>query len=181
MIKKLFGGKSDGFFLELDESENSQPTETKVEEKQPEPTAVATEEKPPEPAATQEPEKQPEPAAVATEEKPPEAPEAAEAKSAKKSKKTSIKNRKKTATKTAATPSPKTTPVSSGSKYEPPFWVKAMYNSSSSNGSNGQVEGGQQTFATDNLLPTPSASRRRPGPSLNKFKEMARQAKIRRR
>ena len=170
MIKKLFGGKSDGFFLELDESANSQATETKVEEKQPEP------------AATLEPDKQPEPAAVATEEKPSEAPEA---KSAKTSKKTSIKNRKKTATKTAATPSPKPTPVSSSrasaSSYEPPFWVKAMYNSSSSNGSNGQVGGGQQTFATDNLLPTPSRSRRRPGPSLNKFKEMARQAKVRRR
>ena len=168
MIKKLFGGKSNEFFLELDESDNNQATETKAEEKQPKPVAVATEEK------------QPEPAAVATEEK---QPEAVEAKSAKKSKKTSIKNKKKTATKTAAAPSTKPTPVSSSSSssWDQPFWVKAMYNSSSSNGSNGQVEGGQQTFATDNLLPTPSASRRRPGPSLNKFKEMARQAKIRRR
>ena len=167
MIKKLFGGKSNGFFLELDES-NNQATETKVEEKQPEPVA------------TQEPEKQPEAVAVPTEEK---QPEAVEAKSAKKTKKTSIKNKKKTATKPAATPSPKPTPVSSsnGASWDQPFWVKAMYNTSSSNGSNGQVGGGEQTFATDNLLPTPSTSRRRPGPSLNKFKDMARQAKIRRR
>ena len=168
MIKKLFGGKSNEFFLELDETGKNQATETKAEEKQLEPVAVATEEKQPEPAATQEPEKQ---------------PEVVETKSATKSKKTSIKNRKKKATKTAVTPSPTPTPVSSSStsSWEPPFWVKAMYNSSSSNGSNGKVEGGEQTFATDNLLPTPSTFRRRPGPSLNKFKEMARQAKTPRR
>ena len=156
MIKKLFGGKSNEFFLEIDESDNNQATETKVEEKQPEPVAVATEEK---------------------------QPEVVETKSATKSKKTSIKDRKKTATKTATTPPPQPTPVSAGSgaSGDQPFWVKTMYNTNSSNGSNGQVGGGEPTFATDNLLPTPSAFRRRPGPSLNKFKEMARQAKIRRR
>ncbi len=48
-------------------------------------------------------------------------------------------------------------------------------NSSSSNKSNGSRA--EQTFATDNLMPTITNSRRRPGPSLNKFKEMASKAK----
>ena len=164
MIKKLFGGKSNEFFLEIDETGNNQTTAIKEEAKQPEPVAETKEEaKQPEPVAeTKEEEKQPEPV---------------QAKSAKKSKKTSVKNNKKS-TPTAPAPSP--TPSGSASSWEQPFWVKTMYKNNSSNG-NGKTAGGEQTFATDNLMPTPSTYRRRPGPSLNKFKEMARQAKTPRR
>ena len=63
---------------------------------------------------------------------------------------------------------------SGASSDEPPFWVAVMYKSnqgsSGGNSSNGSAE---QTFATDNLMPTITKYRRRPGPSLNKFKDMA--------
>lgn len=67
-------------------------------------------------------------------------------------------------------------PNGGASSYEPPFWVKAMYNKSSGNG-NGKVTQSKQTFATDYLMPVVSKSRRRPGPSLNKFKDMANKSK----
>jgi len=35
-----------------------------------------------------------------------------------------------------------------------------------------------RTFAPNNLMPTPSATRRSPGPSMNNFREMARQVKM---
>ncbi|MEC4983993.1 MAG: hypothetical protein SAJ37_01005 [Oscillatoria sp. PMC 1068.18] len=45
---------------------------------------------------------------------------------------------------------------------------------------NGQVETPKETtFAPQYLAPTPSRYRRRPGPSLNTFKDMARQVKTR--
>ncbi len=171
MIKKLFGGKSKEFFLELDETGNNSSTETKAAEAQPAPPAVA-----------QAAETQPEPAAVVqTEEKQPEVTEVINVKPAKKSKKTSIKDKKKKATESTEPASVPASASSNGaSSWDPPFWVKAMYNKNVSNG-NGKVEGGGKTFATDYLLPTPSSSRRRPGPSLNKFKDMARQAKTPRR
>ena len=168
MIKKLFGGKSNEFFLELDETSDNQATETKVAEKKPEPAAAPVE-------------KQPEPVAVAPEEKP---TEVVATQPTTKNKKTSIKNGKKKATKTAATSASTSTPISSKSTNYggQPSWIQVMYNTSSSNGNgNGQVKVEEQTFATDNLLPTPSTYRRRPGPSLNKFKDMARQAKTPRR
>lgn len=65
---------------------------------------------------------------------------------------------------------------SGASSYEPPFWVAAMYNNSSSN-ANGSGQAAKQTFAPDNLMPTVSKYRRRPGGSLAKFKDMAKQAK----
>lgn len=37
------------------------------------------------------------------------------------------------------------------------------------------------TFAPDNLMPTPNPYRRRPGPSMNQFKAMAREVKVPRR
>ena len=64
---------------------------------------------------------------------------------------------------------------SGASSYDPPFWVAAMYNNNSSANGNGQAA--EQTFAPDNLMPTVSKYRRRPGGSLAKFKNMARQAK----
>ncbi|MEG3435820.1 hypothetical protein V0288_01695 [Pannus brasiliensis CCIBt3594] len=45
---------------------------------------------------------------------------------------------------------------------------------------NGKVEPKEVEFATKYLI-TPPASRRRPGPSLNQFKDMARTAKVPRR
>lgn len=64
--------------------------------------------------------------------------------------------------------------ASGASSYEPPFWVAAMYNNSSKN-NNGRIA--EETFATDNLMPIATKYRRRPGGSLKKFKDMAKQAK----
>ncbi len=65
---------------------------------------------------------------------------------------------------------------SGASSFDPPFWVAAMYNNNASGtNSDGQMAG--QTFATDNLMPTVTTYRRRPGGSLSKFKDMAKQAK----
>ena len=65
---------------------------------------------------------------------------------------------------------------SGASSYEPPFWVAAMYNNNSS-GANSNGSQAEQTFATDNLMPIVTKYRRRPGPSLNKFKNMAKGTK----
>lgn len=73
-------------------------------------------------------------------------------------------------------PAATTQPNGGASSFEPPFWVKAMYNQNSSNG-NGKAAQSEQTFATNHLMPVVSKSRRRPGPSLNKFKEMANKSK----
>ncbi|MEL6495430.1 MAG: hypothetical protein AAFQ41_09945 [Cyanobacteria bacterium J06623_7] len=77
----------------------------------------------------------------------------------------------------AAPQKTKPTPANSGaSSFDPPFWVAAMNNTNKSKtNSNGQVA--EQTFATDNLLPISTKYRRRPGGSLNKFKDMAKSAK----
>lgn len=163
-LKNLVGGNSNGFYLEADEADNSDSNGAKVEKATTTEVTAPVEEK----AA--------EPVAAAT-----EAAETVPVQSTKKSKKTSIKDKKKKATGTTTAPVSKATPASSNgaSSYEEPFWVKAMYKNNGS--SNGKTEGGEKTFATDNLLPTPSNYRRRPGPSLNKFKDMARQARIKRR
>ncbi|MGV2828619.1 hypothetical protein [Myxosarcina sp. GI1(2024)] len=60
---------------------------------------------------------------------------------------------------------------SGASLWEQPFWVKAMYEKNSSNGK-GATEP-ESTFATNNLMPIPTNYRRRPGPSLDKYKAMA--------
>lgn len=65
---------------------------------------------------------------------------------------------------------------SGASSFDPPFWVAAMYKNSSAT-SNGSTPTDSQTFATDNLMPTMTKYRRRPGGSLNKFKDMAKKAK----
>lgn len=113
MLKNLFGGKKNEFFIQLDET-GVQPAE---------PTPVAKVE------------------VTAA----PEAPA--------KAKKTSIKKSAKQTAPAAPAPS---TPVSTPTKPEPQ-----------------QVE-----FATQYLL-TQTLVRRQPGPSLNKFKAMARQVKTR--
>jgi outer membrane biosynthesis protein TonB len=76
------------------------------------------------------------------------------------------KSKKKTAT-TASKVA--TTPVAPPE--EVPIWVRAINNSASKNT---QTE--DASFAATNLLPLP-ASRRRPGPSMNGFLDMARQAR----
>ncbi len=56
---------------------------------------------------------------------------------------------------------------------EVPFWVAAMRSTAAI-----QAETkSEMTFSTDYLLSSGSSSRRRPGPSLNGFKEIARQVK----
>jgi hypothetical protein len=69
----------------------------------------------------------------------------------------------------------KATPQNGASSFEPPFWVAAMNNTNSTN-SNGQMA--EATFAaSDNLMPTTTKYRRRPGGSLAKFRDMAKTAK----
>jgi len=77
----------------------------------------------------------------------------------------------------------KTAPVAKNSvtsSSEPPFWVAAMYSNNSSNSNDSSKDSTGQTFATDNLMPTITKSRRRPGPSLNLFREMAKNTRTRR-
>lgn len=64
---------------------------------------------------------------------------------------------------------------SEASSWEQPFWVKAMFEKSSNNGK--QATEDKSTFATDNLMPIPTNYRRRPGPSLDKYKAMANETK----
>ena len=106
---------------------------------------------------------------------------AAQAKSGQSQKGTSKKAAKDSGKKTSA-PSAASLKSSGTSAYEPPFWVAAMYktNNSSSGENNSNVQA-EQTFATDNLMPTITKYRRRPGPSLNKFRDMASKARTPRR
>ena len=57
---------------------------------------------------------------------------------------------------------------------EEPFWVKLMYKD---NQQKEAEQSAEKTFATDYLISKPK-SRRRPGGSLDKFKTMARQSKV---
>ena len=113
-------------------------------------------------------------ASVTTEEKP------AKAKAVKAKAKAKSKQNGKAPQTTVEAQKTQATPRNSGaSSFDPPFWVAAMYNNNSStNGStksNGKAA--EQTFATDNLMPTVTNYRRRPGSSLAKFKDMARKAR----
>ena len=110
-------------------------------------------------------------ASITTEEKP------AEAKAVKAKAKAKSKQNGKAAKTTVEAQKTKATPTknSGASSFEPPFWVAAMYNNNGSTKSNGRVA--EQTFATDNLMPTVTNYRRRPGSSLAKFKDMARKAR----
>lgn len=125
MLKKLFGGKKEQFFAQIDESQ------------------LATA------AAPAQPEVTPEPVAVVEETVVAETP-------APKAKKTSVKKSKaaKTATTTVApTPAPAPAPV-----------AKAP----------APVDPKEVAFASEYLI-TQTLSRRLPGPSLNKYKDIARQ------
>ena len=98
-----------------------------------------------------------------------------EAKSTAKSAKKTVKGNKATANSNGKSPAKAKSAQNGASSYDPPFWVAAMYKKSSGVNSDGTQA--QQTFATDNLMPVMSKSRRRPGPSLNKFRDMANKAK----
>ncbi len=158
MLKKLlnFGGqsKSNGYYLELNENENPQ---TETNRKQPKST-TSIENKKTEPKSdkTLE-EKQPEPVQATSTQK--------------NEKKKTVKAQNKQSGETTSSNTPVAT---SASSWEPPFWVKIMYEKTSSNGKKAESE---TTFATDYLMPSPTQSRRRPGPSLDTFRSMARQAK----
>jgi len=151
LMAKLFGGgkknKKDGFYLAIDESKEDKQTEG----------AVAA---PPQPEAEKK--------AEVVEEKKAEVVEEKKAKPVKAKKTTS----KKKSVKEAAPTAPVTT-SSSQLASDAPEWVKAMYKSS--NGKAGNQEA--TTFAPDNLMPIPSNSRRKPGPSMSMFMKMAREVK----
>jgi hypothetical protein len=158
MLKKLLniGGKSksNGYYLELNENENTQ-TETNSEEPK---SATSVKDKKSEPKSAQiVEEKQPEPAKATS--------------TKKNGKKKTVQAQNKQSVETTSSNTPVATIASS---WEPPFWVKIMYEKTSSNGKKAESE---KTFATDHLMPSPTQSRRRPGPSLDIFRSMARQAK----
>ncbi len=174
MLKKLFNSNSK-YYLELDEIKESEVVQTAV--KTASKAAEAVKEKASEVAKSQPVQEAVKTAAevqdklssTLTEEK------AVETKSAKpKNKASKSEQNGKVAESTAET---KPTQEHNGaSSFEPPFWVAAMYNNNGSN-TNGNAKMPEQTFATDNLMPTVTKYRRRPGGSLNKFKDMAKQAK----
>lgn len=154
--------KNNGYYLELDEAGNSK-SEAKALKPEPAKSAVAVAEKPPEvekkaepvkAAATAEAPAKAEAAAVATA----EAPAKAEAKAPEK--------KLKTAKAKAKAPAAE----AENGKVK----IEAQPNPPAPN--NGKVAD-QATFAPNYLMPTATSSRRRPGPNMNTFLDMARQAK----
>jgi hypothetical protein len=170
MLNKLFNSKNK-YYLELDEVKDSKPvqavvqTANKVAEVVKEKTADVVETKP-----VQEAIKTQNEVTNTAQEKLQSATDT-KAKRKQQNKQVATKSQEQTATKPA--PAPKN---SGASSYDPPFWVAAMYNNNNSSGSSNNGKG-EPTFATDNLMPTVTQYRRRPGPSLNKFKDMARQSR----
>lgn len=194
MLKKLFNSDNK-YFLELDEIKESQPVQTVVEtaekvadvvkdkaseiaESQPaqkaaqkaKETADKAQEKTSS-AATKVKEtadKAKEKSSAATKVKPEEKAESDKPKAKSSQNGKAAENSEKT------TDQPASPENSGASSFDPPFWVAAMYNNNSNTEESIKAE---QTFATDNLMPTVTKYRRRPGGSLKKFKEMAKQAK----
>jgi len=64
-------------------------------------------------------------------------------------------------------------PEAAAPTYEQPEWVKVMYKNTNETQKPVEPAG----FASEYQTPTPTTSRRRPGPSLNKFVNLARQVK----
>ena len=164
MLGKIFNrGKKNEFYLEINEAEGTSSTVEKTKGK----VATATEvekvtESAPSPEATVE--------AV-------EAKTVSKPTKAKASKKTQKDKKTSTSTKKESGSKPADPAYSGASSWEQPFWVKAMYKNASSDSSQSTETGTQPTFAP-NYLMGQSSSRRCPGPSLNKFKDMARQKKF---
>ncbi|ACK67811.1 conserved hypothetical protein [Rippkaea orientalis PCC 8801] len=135
MLKNLFGGKKQEFFVELDESQAAKvAAPAEAQETQPQPEVVA----------------EADPGKVVAETQPEEVA------NPKKGKKTSIK---KAAKKQGLEPQP------------------VAVAPAATNGNVAKKQDPQEVeFATKYLM-VPTGGRRRPGPSLNSFKNMARQVK----
>ncbi len=178
MLKKLFSSDNK-YFLELKESEAVQ-TAVETTKK----VASAAKETASEVVDTAQDKLE---SAISTEEKPTEtkvksqdkpAPSEAKSKAKVEAKDKPAPSEAKTEQNGSAKDSEAKTAGNTGaSSYDPPFWVAAMYNNDSSKEtkSNGRVA--EQTFAPENLMPITTKFRRRPGGSLDKFKDMAKQAK----
>lgn len=84
-------------------------------------------------------------------------------------------NKKTTKKKTSKTKAAPTSEQSKVTANDSPGWVATI----NANTNNGNATGASlpKTFATDNLMPTPSTYRRRPGPSMKPFIDMASQRK----
>ena len=202
MLKKLFNSDSK-YYLELDELKESEVVQNAV--KTAEKTAQVVKEKATE-VAQSEPVKEAVKtasgvvdaaqdkvaSAIATEEKPkqeseeakPSQKEAVKAPSAKNGKVKGVKAKSDKADQPIAkdeeAQAAKTAVKDSGaSSFDPPFWVAAMNNTNKPTNDNGVMAG--ETFAEDNLMPIVTKYRRRPGGSLDKFKDMAKSAKTPRR
>ena len=172
MLKKLFNSDSK-FHLELDEIKESEVVQTAVKTAS-KATEVVKEK------ASEVADSQPVKEAITKTKDALDIEKSDEAKADKaKAKDTTTAKSEQNGKQTESTSEQADTPAkpeaSGASSYEPPFWVAAMYNNSSSKNSNGRVA--EETFATDNLMPIMTKYRRRPGGSLKKFKDMAKQAK----
>jgi hypothetical protein len=176
MLNKLlnFGKKSNGYYLELDENKESTNGKVAAVTKAVEQKLASAKEVVEDTAQSVKEVVEDKVAATkeVVEEKTESVKKAATTKTKSKATKKGTKNNNKE-TKVEAV---KTNTANSGaSSWEQPFWVKAMYQNNS-NG-NGKANNAEATFATDYLLTNGNTSRRRPGPSLNKFKAMANKAK----
>ena len=171
MIAKIFGGKKD-------QTENGKAvaalpeSKTKAKQKQLKPaddkTAKQKKLKPADDKTAQQ-QLKAAPSSAVKEQAASQKPQTAK-KTTKKATKKSGKKTKKTSVKASSVSSKATADLR-------PAWVRAMDNTR--NKQEEKVESNaEMTFATQYLMPTPTNSRRRPGPSLDMFKDMARQAKI---
>ncbi|NER20030.1 MAG: hypothetical protein F6J96_04710 [Symploca sp. SIO1C2] len=154
-LKKIF--KKQEFYLELDESETGK-AQSEAPAKQPE--AVQ--------AKAVKPAKQPE-AVQAKAAEPAKQPEAVQAKAVKPAKKKKPSKAKAKAAEPVKQPEPVQAVLT------PEQLIQAAV--ASTNGKPKVEPEPEQTFADQNLLPLPT-SPRRPGPSMNMFRDMARGAKI---
>lgn len=164
MFNKLFGGKKskDGYYIQLDEASGAQSTNSSNGKK-----AAVVEKSNTEAVVVDRNKSESAPVKTVVEDKKNEKVKAS--KSATKTSKNKKSDESQTETASVA-PAP-----NKQSEYEPPFWVQAM-NANTSN-SNDKVAISVESFAANNLMPLPNRSRRRPGPSLNPFMDMARQVK----
>lgn len=91
-----------------------------------------------------------------------------------KSSQATVENKEDEQKKEATLSKEKSAPSVDTSYSDEPFWVKLMYETSEQKTA---AQNAEKTFATDNLISKPKA-RRRPGGSLDRFKEMARQTNV---
>ena len=172
MLKKLFNSENK-YFLELKESDAVQ-TAVETTKK----VASAAKETASEVADTAQDKLQ---SAISTEEKPAESKAKPQEKPEKSEDKVKAKGKPESEDKAKQNGATKDSEVQTventgASSYDPPFWVAAMYNNNSSNETNGNGRVAEPTFAPENLMPVATKFRRRPGGSLDKFKNMAKQA-----